>query len=63
MAKDDWLKALTILGGIALLAKILEEANKNNNQIYRCWNCNYIISKGTSICPNCHSHQNWRGLK
>ena len=64
MGKDDGLgKFLLILGGLALLAKVLEEAQKNNNQIYRCWRCNQIISKGTSTCPNCQAPQDWSGLK
>jgi rRNA maturation endonuclease Nob1 len=63
MGKDGLGKALLILGGLALLAKILEEAGKNNNKVYRCWRCNYVLTKGQACCPNCGQPQDWRGVQ
>lgn len=64
MGKDDGLvKAALIIGGLALLAKIIEEAQKNKGKIYRCWRCNQVISKDTPTCPHCHAPQDWRRLQ
>ena len=63
MAKDDWLKAALIIGGLALLAKVWEESKKNNNKVYQCWRCNQIISKNTPSCPNCNAPQDWKGVE
>ena len=62
MSKDDWVKILLLGAGLALLAKVLQEANKNNNQIYRCATCNNILSKGQNPCPNCGRQQSWIGV-
>ena len=63
MGKDGFGKFLLILGGLALLAKIIEEANKNDGKVYRCWRCNQVLSKGEPTCPHCNAPQNWSGLQ
>lgn len=60
---DGWITGLAIIAGAALLAKLLDEANKNKGKIYRCWRCSQVLSKGELMCPHCHASQNWRGLE
>jgi len=63
MTKDDWVKAALVLGGIALLAKLLKDSRENKNVIYRCGRCNYPLSKYAHCCPNCGTEQRWGGIQ
>lgn len=42
-----------------LLKRVIEEAEKNNGKVYRCWRCNKILYKHQQLCDNCLSPQDW----
>jgi len=42
--------------GLLILAAAI---SKKKVEYFRCWNCNGVITKNTTTCPHCGSHNNW----
>jgi len=47
------------IGAIILGAVLLKAILDPNTKIYRCPNCNLVLTKNTSQCPRCRTSLGW----